>query len=172
VEVGLAVRLVAHWWESVRARWPDSAPERLTGELVRDQIGLMVGDLIAESRRRIAAVAPASVQDVRAATGPLIGFSETMAMAERTLKRFMYARLYHHPRQLEVAVQAGEIIAGLAQAYLADANLLPDRWRAALPADDPGRTRHIGDFIAGMTDRYAVARYREVVGPVDMPEGA
>jgi dGTPase len=84
----------------------------------------------------------------------------------------MYARLYHHPQQLEVAEQAGHIVAGLAQAYLADPGLLPDRWRAALPADEPERTRHIGDFIAGMTDRYAVARYREVVGPIDMPEGA
>jgi dGTPase len=172
IEDTLGVPLVAEAWEGVRARWPDSPPHRLRGELVRDQIGMMVADLLAESRRRIADAAPASLDDVRAATGPLIGFSEGMAMAERALKRFMYARLYHHPRQLEVAEQAGEIVAGLAQAYLADPDLLPDRWRAALPAEDPDRTRHIGDFIAGMTDRYAVARYREVVGPVELPEGA
>ncbi|WP_404712074.1 deoxyguanosinetriphosphate triphosphohydrolase [Sphingomonas sp. MMS24-J13] len=172
VEDALTVPLVAQAWDGVRRNWPGIPPERLTGELVRDQIGMMVADLIEESRRRIAAAAPATIADVHAASGPLIGFTQEMAMAERVLKRFMYARLYHHPRQLEVAEQAGGIIAGLAQAYLAEPTLLPDRWRDALPTDEPGRTRHIGDFIAGMTDRYAVARYREVVGPVEMPEGA
>ena len=171
VEDALAVPLVAEGWEAVRARWPDCAPETLRGELVRDQIGRMVADLVVESRRRLAEAAPRSIEEVHAAPGPLIGFSEGMAAAERSLKRFMYAHLYHHPRQLDVAEHAGGIIAGLAQAYLADPDLLPDHWRAALPADEPGRTRHIGDFIAGMTDRYAVARYREVVGPVEMPEG-
>jgi dGTPase len=172
VEEARAVPLVAECWEQVCARWPDCAPDRLLGELVRDQIGRMVADLIAESRRRIAEAAPQSIDDVRTAPGPLIGFSADMASEERALKRFMYARLYHHPRQMEVAEQAGGIIAGLALAYLAEPELLPDRWRAALPTEEPARTRHIGDFIAGMTDRYAVARYREVVGPVEMPEGA
>jgi dGTPase len=172
IDEACAVPLVAQGWAEVRARWPDSPPERLLGELVRDQIGRMVADLLAESRRRIAAAPPASIEAVRAAPGALIGFSEAMIAEERALKRFMYARLYHHPRQLEVAEKAGEIVAGLAGAYLANPDLLPDHWRAALPAKEPERTRHIGDFIAGMTDRYAVARYREVVGPVDMPEGA
>jgi dGTPase len=63
------------------------------------------------------------------------------------------------------------IVAGLAAAYIADPDALPEEWRMRLPVDEPERTRHIGDFIAGMTDRYAVSRYREVVGPVDMPEG-
>ena len=84
----------------------------------------------------------------------------------------MYARLYHHPRQLEAAAQADAIIDGLARAYLADPGLLPEHWRVALPAEEPDRTRHVGDFIAGMTDRYALARYRQIIGPVEMPEGA
>jgi dGTPase len=94
-----------------------------------------------------------------------------MAAAERSLKRFMYATLYHHPQQLAVAEQAERIVAGLAETYLADPTALPPEWRARLPAEEPARTRHIGDFIAGMTDRFAVARYRELVGPVEMPEG-
>ena len=64
-----------------------------------------------------------------------------------------------------------ELIAGLFAAYRDDPARLPDEWRASLPEADPARSRHIGDFIAGMTDRYAIARYREVVGPVEMPEG-
>jgi dGTPase len=127
--------------------------------------------VLVETRRRLAEAAPASVDAVRAAGRPLVGFSPPMAAEERALKRFMYARLYHHPYQLEVSERAGRIVAGLAAAYRADPLLLPADWRERLPEGEPERTRHIGDFIAGMTDRYAVARYREVVGPVEMPEG-
>jgi dGTPase len=167
----LAVPLVAESWEGVRRRFPDVAPERLTGELVREQIGRMVNDVLVETRRRLAETRPRSVADIRAAGRPLAGFSEGIAREERALKRFMYARLYHHPYQLGVAEHAGRIVAGLAAAYAADPMLLPEAWRTRLPAAEPDRTRHIGDFIAGMTDRYALARYREVIGPVDMPEG-
>ena len=167
----IAVPLVAEGWAAVRARWPGAAAERMAGELVRDQIGAMVADVLAESRARIAAAGPDDVAAVRGAGGPLIGFSAGMAARERTLKRFMYARLYHHPQQLAVAEQARAIVAALAGAYLADPALLPEAWRARLPDSEPERTRHIGDFIAGMTDRYAIARYREAIGPVEMPEG-
>ena len=108
---------------------------------------------------------------MRAAGEPLVGFSSAIATEERALKRFMYERLYHHPLQLAVAAQARAIVAGLAAAYAADPSLLPAEWRARLPQADPWRTRHIADFIAGMTDRYALARYREAVGPIDMPDG-
>ena len=124
-----------------------------------------------EEASRIAEAGVRSVDDVRAQPQPLIAFSSEMAAAERNLKRFMYARLYHHPQQMAVADQARAIVAGLADAYFANPQLLPDEWRARLPDSEPDRSRHIGDFIAGMTDRYAVARYREVVGPVEMSDG-
>lgn len=158
--------LVRANWERVRARYPDVPVSRLLGELVREQIGCMVNDLLAESRRRLAEAAPGSVEDVRAAGRALIGFSDEMAEREKALTRYMYTNLYHHPEQLETAVQMGGVIAGLAAAYKADASLLPDNWRAALPGGEPDRTRHIGDFIAGMTDRYALTRYRELIGPI------
>jgi len=165
------VPLVAEGWAAARARWPDCSDADLLGELIRDQIGRMVADLLDESRRRIAAADPASVDAVRAVSEPLIAFSTTMAAAERELKRFMYAKLYHHPQQIAVAEQARTIVSGLAEAYIVDPDRLPNDWRARLPADEPARTRHIGDFIAGMTDRYAVSRYREVVGRIEMPDG-
>jgi dGTPase len=163
--------LIAEGWAKAEARWPGCSEAQLLGELIRDQIGGMVGDLLAESRRRIAEADPRSIDEVRAQPRPLIAFSPAMASAERELKRFMYARLYHHPQQLAVADQARAIVAGLAEAYIADPDLLPEDWRARLPQTEPDRTRHIGDFIAGMTDRYAVARYREVISPVEMPDG-
>ncbi len=166
-----AVPLVADGWRRVDARFPDLPRERLAGELIRSQIGAMVNDLIAESRARIADAAAGSVEDVRAAGRALIGFSPAMATAERTLKRFMYTNLYHHPRQLEAASAAQRVVSALFAAYRGDPGLLPEEWRLRLPEGEPGVSRHIADFIAGMTDRYAVSRYREVVGPIDLPEG-
>jgi dGTPase len=165
------VPLVAARWRAVRDAFPDLPAARLLPELVRDQIGVMVNDVIAESRRRLAEAAPASVVDVRAAGRRLVDFSDAMAADERTLKHFMYATLYHSPTQRAVAHAAGGLIGRLFAAYLADTALLPERWRASAPEAEPARSRHIADFIAGMTDRYAITRHREVVGPVEMPDG-
>ncbi|MDB5686720.1 MAG: deoxyguanosinetriphosphate triphosphohydrolase [Rhizorhabdus sp.] len=167
----LADPLVAESWAGVRRNYPDVAADRLLGELVREQIGRMVNDVLAESRRRIAEAAPGSVEDVRAAGRPLIGFSDAMAAEEKALTRFMYANLYHHPQQIEIADKARQVVAGLAGAYTADPDLLPAHWRAMLPDVEPARTRHIGDFIAGMTDRFAIKRYCEIIGPIAIDEG-
>jgi dGTPase len=94
-----------------------------------------------------------------------------MRIGERDLKRFMYANLYHHPVQLAAAAAASDVIAGLFRAYRDDPAALPDEWRDRLPAEEPARSRHIADFIAGMTDRYAVTQYRRIVGPIEMPDG-
>jgi dGTPase len=166
-----AVPLIADGWRRVDARFPDLPRERLAGELIRSQIGAMVNDLIAESRTRIADAGVGRVEDVRAAGRALIGFSPAMATAERALKRFMYANLYHHPRQLEAASAAQRVVSALFAAYRSDPALLPEEWRLRLPEGEPAVSRHIADFIAGMTDRYAVSRYREVVEPIDLPEG-
>lgn len=167
----LAVPLVARGWDAVRARYPDVALERLTGELTRSQIGVMVGDLIDETRARTGRARVETADDIRGAGEALAGFSPTLAEEERALKRFMYAELYHHPQQLAAADTARNIVAQLFAAYADDPARLPNHWRAGLPEAEPHRSRHIADFIAGMTDRYAVARYREHVGAVDLPEG-
>ena len=163
--------LVRSNWDRVRVRYPDVPVARLLGELVREQIGCMVNDLLAESRRRLEEVAPRSVEDVRAAGRAVIGFSDEMAAREKALTRFMYANLYHHPQQIDIAERTGKVIAALAAAYREDPSRLPANWRATLPTNEPGLTRHIGDFIAGMTDRYALSRYRELIGPIEFEEG-
>lgn len=167
----LSVPLVSQIWHDIRPRFADVAPDRLVGELIRTQIGTMVGDLIATSRANLATVGVESVADVRAADRALIGFSSAMRDAERELKRFMYAELYRHPRQLAAADIAHGIILGLYQAYDADPAQLPAEWSARIPRDEPWRSRHIADFIAGMTDRYAIGRYRALIGPIDLPDG-
>lgn len=165
----LEVPVVARGWAQVQARFPGVAHHRLVGELIRSQIGAMVNDLIGETRSRLRGIG--SIADVRAAGRCLVGFSPEMREDERVLKRFMYANLYHHPRQLQAARAAEGIVAGLFALYRADPTQMPGDWRERMPEDEPARSRHIADFIAGMTDRYAIARYRASVGPIDLPEG-
>ena len=164
--VTAAVPFVADAWADVQRRWLRVAERRrLIPELIRDQIGRMVADLLAESRRRLAGVA---APDVRAA-GPLIGLSPAMAAAAAVLKGFLRARMYTHPDVARLREPAVAVLAGLFAALDADPAGLPDRWRAALPATAPDRARHLGDFIAGMTDRYALRTYETLVGPSPLP---
>jgi len=167
----LAVPLVAAGLADAERRCSGAGRERLRSELVRAQIGRMVNDLIAETRRRLAESGVESAGEVRAAGRPLVGFSDAMREDERGLKAFMYANLYHHPSQLAAAASAARIVSGLFAAYRADPLLMPDEWRAGLPDAEPARSRHIADFIAGMTDRYAIRCYEAAVGAVDLPEG-
>ncbi len=171
VEQLLEVPLVARGWERVRAAFPEVSERRQARELVRSQIGVMVNDLIAETRRRIAASGVGSVVDVRAAGQALVAFSDEMRTAERDLKRFMYANLYHHPLQLAAAAAAHRVVAGLFDAFRDDPATLPEEWRARLPAEEPELSRHIADYIAGMTDRFAIREYQRVIGPMEMPDG-
>ena len=166
----LEVPLVARGWDAVRKRFPDLPAERLYGELTRSQIGLMVNDLVKATRLRIAEAGVTRVEEVREAGRCLATFSEAMAAEERTLKRFMYANLYHHPRQLEAAEAARRIVAGMFERYRAEPALLPEGWRTRLPAAEPERSRHIADFIAGMTDRYAIGQYEAAIGPAGLPD--
>ncbi|MDB5721352.1 MAG: deoxyguanosinetriphosphate triphosphohydrolase [Alphaproteobacteria bacterium] len=170
VEELLEVPFVRSAWAAVRGRYPELGEARLTGELVRDQIGIMANDLLDETRRRIAEAGVGSVEDVRSAGHPLVGFSAGLAAQERQLKAFLYARMYNSARVSAVKAEAQRVIANLFAAYRDDPKRLPEGW-ADWAGDETGRLRAIGDYVAGMTDRYAIARHRELVGPVELPEG-
>ena len=160
----LELDFLAAQWRAVEGRFHGATREALLRELVRGQIGLMVNDVIETARAQLAGIG--SADEVRAAPEAFAAFSSAMAGQERALKRFMYANLYHHERQKQTAERARGVIAKLFAAYHQDPALLPEPWRVALPRGEPGRSRHIADFIAGMTDHYAIARYREIFGEV------
>ncbi|WP_367350128.1 deoxyguanosinetriphosphate triphosphohydrolase [Sphingobium yanoikuyae] len=160
----LTVPLVRHCWDRVTARYPDVPQDRLLRELVREQIGVMANDLLTTTRANIAAAGVETVADVRALGRTLVAFSPELAAQERELKRFMYATLYHHPDQLAAADRARVIVIDLFRAYLADPALMPPEWRDECALEEPTRSRHIADFIAGMTDRYAEKRHAEICG--------
>jgi dGTPase len=166
----LSVPMVAARWDHVRARFAGVDERRLVPELIRDQIGMMVNDVLDETRRRVAEAGVESADDVRQAGRQLSCFSSALHDEERQLKALLYARMYDAPAVKAVKDRAQAVLAGLFAAYCADPALLPEEWRPA--TSDPVVTRRaIGDFIAGMTDRYAIRRYEELVGPAFLPEG-
>ncbi|CAN5480969.1 deoxyguanosinetriphosphate triphosphohydrolase [soil metagenome] len=158
------VPMVADCWGRVRARYPDIAPERLLRELVRDQIGLMVNDVIETTRAALTQGRVETVTQIRAAGRALSGFSPALAEEERVLKRFMYANLYHHPQQIAAAREARVVVSELFEAYRADPSLMTKDWPDQCAVGEPERSRHIADYIAGMTDRYAQNRHTEIFG--------
>jgi dGTPase len=162
------VPLVARHWRAVEQRESSAPLERRQRALVRDQIGTMVGDVLAETRRRIDGSGVEAIEDVRAAGRPLVGFSAELAREERALKRFLYDRLYNSPSLAPIRREGQRIVANLANCYRGDARLLPQTWRS--DGEEVERLRTVGDFIAGMTDRYAIARHEELVGPVELPD--
>ncbi len=170
-ELIAAVPFSAASWAAVTARWPRvSARRRLVPELVRDQIGRMVDDLLAETRRRLTEARPARGADVRAAGRPLAGFSERLRAETAVLKAFLRQRMYRHPRVAALRDPSQFVVAGLFDVLHADPSAMPADWAAATPAAEPERARHIGDFIAGMTDRYALKLYTRLVGPSPLPD--
>jgi dGTPase len=160
--------MIARHWEAIGKRHPGISPDKRQRALVRDMIGSMVGDVLGETDRRVGAAGVTTLDDVRSAGCALVGFSNDVAEEERSLKSFLYARLYESPELEQVREEAERIVADLAGAYRADPDLLPEDWRS--DGSELERLRTIGDFIAGMTDRFAIARHEELVGPVRLPD--
>jgi dGTPase len=157
--------LFATRFDEVHARYPDLEDRRLIYEIIRRMIGAVVTDLIEETRRRLDDAAPGSIDDVRNAGKPLVSMSEAMYEQHQSLKRFLYAHLYSHERKLEMTRKVQAMVRDLFGAYMHDANLMPAEFAAAAAgAPDAGRARVVADFIAGMTDRYAISAHEALTG--------
>lgn len=163
----LVLDFITDQFREIERRFPHAPRDRQTRELIRTQIGRMVNDVLVETRANCASLG--SVEDVRDAGRLLCAFSPAMQSHERELKALMYRTLYYHPEQIVTAERARDVIARLFAAYHQNTRLLPEAWREGLPDVEPQRSRHIADFIAGMTDRYAMDRCMEIYGRV--PEG-
>jgi dGTPase len=135
-------------------------PVRRGHELVRRLITRMIEDVLAQSTQRLAALGARSADDVRGARAPVVGFSPAMAAADRAIKAFLLPHMYRHTRVMRIMGEAEGVLEDLFRRYSAEPKELPDEWRRELdPADAGGRARHIADFIAGMTDRYALIEH-------------
>ena len=167
LEALLELPLIRSLWDEIEVRHPGLERSRKQKALVRDGIGAMVGDVLAETRRRIAESGVETIGEVRAAGLQLAGFSDKMKDAERALKRHLYAHLYDHEALRPIRVEAQRIVSDLSQYFIDNPQCLPEGWQRG--EGEIGRLRGIGDYIAGMTDRFAIARHEELVGPVKLP---
>ncbi len=155
-----SIELFAGHRRAVERLHPGIAGRRLVHETIRRMIDELVVDLVGESRRRIEAAAVASADEVRAAA-PLAGFSEPVRSRAAQLKRFLHAALYRHPRIDRVMASARRVVRQLYSAYAADPALLPDEHRVRV---DVHGMRAVADYIAGMTDRFALREHARLTG--------
>jgi dGTPase len=144
---------------------PGLEPARRVHELGRRLITRMIEDVIAQSRRNMAALRPETAADIRAAAAPVVTFSPAMAEADRAIKGFLFPRVYRHDRINRIMADAESVVADLFRHYSGAAADMPAEWLEGLPpADEPGRARRVADFIAGMTDRYAMIEHTRLFG--------
>ncbi|HRP28843.1 MAG TPA: deoxyguanosinetriphosphate triphosphohydrolase, partial [Burkholderiaceae bacterium] len=146
------------------AAFPQLEGRRLLFEIIRRMVSRQVGDLIATTRAALDAAAPASVDAVRAAARPLVQFGAPMRALGAQSKRFLHANLYRHPQVVETTDRARRVIAELFAIYEGDEAALP-----AAVAALPKRHRAIADYIAGMTDRFALREHERLTGRTLFP---
>jgi dGTPase len=148
---------------AVRERYPRLDEVRMGHELMRRQITMLVEDVIRESRRIIASLAPGSPRDIYDAGHAVVRFSAPMAAAEKEVKAFLSKNLYRHPTVMDVRAKAERIVRDLFSAYMADPRAMPEGWREGFDAaTEQIRARHVADFLAGMTDTYAIKEHRRL----------
>jgi dGTPase len=155
------VPIAGHVLKDVRAAYPGLGGPRFLYEAIRKLITTFITDAVAETDRRLAELKPTGADDIRRAGRPMVAFSAGMEREVDALRGFLRARVYKHPRIERIMGDAEKIVGDLFAAYRASPEALPAEWRppGTMAAND---ARHICDFIAGMTDRYAIAEHRRL----------
>jgi dGTPase len=144
----------------------DVPPPRLRHETIRRVINAFVTDIIGESRRRLLALDPADADAIRRAKQPVVAFSPAMAEANRAVKEFLFAHMYRHWRVNRMTNKARQVTEDLFGLLHGDVSMLPDGWRAQAGVQDgPRAALTVADYIAGMTDRFALEEHRRLTDP-------
>ncbi len=154
---------VAQAFAGVRSEYPDIEETRIVHETVRRLIGEMVEDVVAETERRLATANPASAADIRHMDRPVIAFSTAMSEKELSLKGFLFERMYRHKSVVYETDRARDVVSILFEYFNKDPDLLPDRWRRFAEGPNSMQTaRVVCDYVAGMTDQFALRLYRQI----------
>ena len=148
---------------AARSKGPSPDDHRQTYEITRRMITLLIRDCVAASRLRLAELRPAAPDDIRAAGRGVVGFSNAMQADLAGLKAFLFARVYRHPRVNRIMAGAEQVVEDLFARYMSDVATMPPAWRAAADGLEPRRrARLVADFVAGQTDRFAMAEHRRL----------
>lgn len=157
------VDFVGRTLKEVEAAYPGLDFSRTVHELVRRTIGMMVEDILAEAKRRLADAAPKSADDIRRLKEPVVAFSEDMAKNDRELKQFLFPHMYKHYKLNRMTSKAKRVVRDLFELFLAEPGTLPDEWQVGAAGPGEAQTaRQVADYIAGMTDRYALDEHRRL----------
>jgi dGTPase len=160
---GLA--LVGPTCAAIRSAYPDIEPARAAGELVRRLVGAMVADALAETRARISKARPASADAVRRLGHPVVAFSVPFGHQMAAIKGFLFERMYRHHTVNAMTSRARDVVRALFERYLSDPAQLPAQWQARANAGDrPRLARAVADYIAGMTDNFALLEHKRLFG--------
>jgi dGTPase len=160
-------------YAEVRSNYPDLSLRRTVHEVVRRMINRQVVDLVETSSRLLDAAAPGDIEAVRRHTESLISYSDDMRTQNLELKRFLRTHLYQHYRVHRMTTKAARVVSALFEAFIEDTRLLPDDAREGAQRLEaaqgiPGRARSVADYIAGMTDRYAITEYERIYNPREL----
>jgi dGTPase len=163
-------RLFRRQLEAVTAKYPELGERRRIHEVIRRMINHIVVDLIRTSQARLEAAGPASIDEVRSQPKPLIALSDAAREEHAELMQFLRERLYRHYKVLRMTAKARRVLKDLFEAFLADIHLMPPEHREAAARGESsqgaaGRARAVADYIAGMTDRYAILEHRRIFDP-------
>ncbi|WP_027527377.1 deoxyguanosinetriphosphate triphosphohydrolase [Bradyrhizobium sp. Ec3.3] len=157
------IPLMAEIIAEIGAHYPNLEDVRRGAELVRELISHLIGAVFAEAKANLAAIQPQSAQDVRQQSRAMIAFPPAMAGEEAAIKTFLYQHMYRHKRVMRVMGEAEQILFDLFAKYQASPGELPAEWLAGAEGEDEaGRARRIGNFIAGMTDRFALTEHQRL----------
>jgi dGTPase len=151
--------------EKMRTRYPDTERERLMYEAVREVIGSMIADVLETTQHNLNNLQPQTAEEIRHAPQPIVNFSMAMGRNVEVLREFLHARVYRHSRINRICAKARQIVRDLFDFFMADPSCLPMTWYVAVEAcgdDEIGRARIVSDYIAGMTDRFAVQEHRKL----------
>ena len=166
-------RLFKMLYSKVEHDYPKLDNKRTIYEIVRRMIDEQIKDLIAESSQQISKANPQSIDDIRQYNGSLISFSNDMLDMHLELKRFLRENLYRHYRVHRMSHKAGNVISKLFDAMINDLRLMPPEYREKAQQEETrigesGRARIVSDYIAGMTDRYAIKEYKRIFDPTEL----
>jgi dGTPase len=161
--------IIGTCYDRVDALYPELDFIRRRHEALRRVFGVMVEDVIAESRRLIAAADPQSVADIRGGPQQLVRFSEPLFEDLKVIRAFFFKHMYRHWKVRRMRRKAAIIVREMFEIFIADPGMLPDGWQKWAAGEDAGqRARVIADYIAGMTDRFALDEHRKLVDPMAM----
>ncbi|RBI83842.1 deoxyguanosinetriphosphate triphosphohydrolase [Rhodosalinus halophilus] len=146
--------------------WPGLDSHRRRHEALRRFFGILVEDVVAETRARLAELEPRRVEDIRHAGHMMVRFSDSVWRDIQTIRRFLFERMYRAPRVVEMRAAVTGVVNDLFPLYMDDPRLLPERWQSDVAAaeGDTALARIVADYIAGMTDRFALQQHERLVG--------